>query len=405
MLQKLKTMENTLVSICIPTYNGEKFLQEALDSVKNQTYKNIEVIISDDASKDATLAICEQFTEKVPFPVHIYSHQPEGIGANWDHCIQRANGEFIKFLFQDDILEPNCVEEFVKLQHQTGENVFYCKRKLIDEDGADISETTYIADLQTPINLTFDDFYLFTKKDLKKLASKYPTALSHNFFGEPVACFASKKAYVKTGKHNSDLKQLVDFEYSLRLLEHYPVVITAHILTALQQLVSRIADPRMPSVLSFGKIIANGATNVIPNEVYLEGTFRTFDEKWRKEAHKRMKKMATGIAEAMGATCDFDIRIGYPFLVNEEKLTGQVRGYAEEFLGKENVLDLDLWLAGEDFAYYSQETDACFYRLGTGNEAKGITSAVHTPTFDVDESALALSTGLMAYIALRQLGN
>jgi amidohydrolase len=184
-----------------------------------------------------------------------------------------------------------------------------------------------------------------------------------------------------------------------------PVVITAHILTALQQLVSRIADPRMPSVLSFGKIIANGATNVIPNEVYLEGTFRTFDEKWRKEAHKRMKKMATGIAEAMGATCDFDIRIGYPFLVNEEKLTGQVRGYAEEFLGKENVLDLDLWLAGEDFAYYSQETDACFYRLGTGNEAKGITSAVHTPTFDVDESALALSTGLMAYIALRQLGN
>lgn len=184
-----------------------------------------------------------------------------------------------------------------------------------------------------------------------------------------------------------------------------PVVITAHILTALQQVVSRIADPRMPSVLSFGKIIANGATNVIPNEVYLEGTFRTFDEKWRKEAHKRMKKMATGIAESMGATCDFDIRTGYPFLVNEEKLTGEVRNYAEEFLGKENVLDLDLWLAGEDFAYYSQKTDACFYRLGTGNEAKGITSAVHTPTFDVDESALAVSTGLMAYIALRQLGN
>src|SRR5690606_1321216 len=134
------------------TYNGQKCLQEALDSVKNQTYKNIEVIISDDASKDSTMAICEHFKEKAKFPAHIYSHQPGGIGANWDHCIQRANGEFIKFLFQDDILEPNCVEEFVKLQHQTGENVFYCKRKLIDEDGADISDTTYIADLQTPIN-------------------------------------------------------------------------------------------------------------------------------------------------------------------------------------------------------------------------------------------------------------
>jgi len=169
--------------------------------------------------------------------------------------------------------------------------------------------------------------------------------------------------------------------------------------------VSRIADPRMPTVLSFGKVIANGATNVIPDEVYLEGTFRTFDEEWRRKAHQRMKKIATGIAESMGATCDFEIRVGYPFLVNAESLTADVRQYAEEYLGAENVVNLDLWLAGEDFAYYSQEADACFYRLGTGNEAKGITSAVHTPTFDIDESALAISTGLMAYIALRQLGN
>ncbi|WP_257669352.1 M20 metallopeptidase family protein [Parapedobacter tibetensis] len=184
-----------------------------------------------------------------------------------------------------------------------------------------------------------------------------------------------------------------------------PVVIMAHIITALQQVVSRIADPKIPSVLSFGKVIANGATNVIPDEVYLEGTFRTFDEKWRKEAHSRMRKMAIGIAESMGGTCEFEVRVGYPFLVNEEKLTAEARKFAEEYLGRENVIDLDLWLAAEDFAYYSQVADACFYRLGTGNEAKGIMSAVHTPTFDIDESALALSTGLMAYIALRKLGN
>ena len=183
-----------------------------------------------------------------------------------------------------------------------------------------------------------------------------------------------------------------------------PVVITAHIITALQQVVSRIADPKMPSVLSFGKVIADGATNVIPDSVYLEGTFRTFDEQWRKEAHSRMVKIATGIAESMGGSCDFEVRSGYPFLVNEEKLTAEIRRYAEDFLGKENVVDLDLWLAAEDFAYYSQVTDACFYRLGTRNEARGITSAVHTPTFDIDESALALSTGLMAYVTLRRLG-
>ncbi|MDP3466804.1 MAG: M20 family metallopeptidase [Daejeonella sp.] len=184
-----------------------------------------------------------------------------------------------------------------------------------------------------------------------------------------------------------------------------PVLITSHIIVALQQIISRVADPKTPSVLSFGKVIANGATNVIPNEVYLEGTFRTMDEDWRGRAHEKMKKMAEGIAEAMGGSCDFNIVRGYPFLINEEKLTAEVRAYAEDYLGKENVLDLDIWMAAEDFAYYSQVSDACFYRLGTGNKERGITSSVHTPTFDVDEESLKLSTGLMAYIALKQLGN
>lgn len=184
-----------------------------------------------------------------------------------------------------------------------------------------------------------------------------------------------------------------------------PVLITSHIIIALQSIVSRVADPKIPSVLSFGKVIANGATNVIPNEVKLEGTFRTMDEEWRRKAHEKMKKMAEGIAEAMGGSCDFNIMRGYPFLINEEKLTANARAYAEEYLGKENVLDLDIWMAAEDFAYYSQAADACFYRLGTGNEARGITSSVHTPTFDVDEDSLKLSTGLMTYIALKQLGN
>ena len=184
-----------------------------------------------------------------------------------------------------------------------------------------------------------------------------------------------------------------------------PVLITAHIIVALQQIVSRNADPRLPSVLSFGKVNANGATNIIPNEVKLEGTFRTLNEEWRNEAHKLMKKMAEGIAESMGGRCDFDIHRGYPFLINEEKLTANAREFATDYLGAENVIDLDIWMAAEDFAYYSQVTDACFYRLGTGNAAKGTIYSVHTPNFDIDEDALKTSTGLMAYIALKQLGN
>jgi amidohydrolase len=184
-----------------------------------------------------------------------------------------------------------------------------------------------------------------------------------------------------------------------------PVLITAHILVALQQIVSRNADPRLPTVLSFGKVIANGATNIIPNDVRMEGTFRTLNEDWRKEALGLMKKMAEGIAESMGGRCEFNIAHGYPFLINEEVLTANARAYATEYLGEENVIDLDIWMAAEDFAYYSQVTDACFYRLGTGNAAKKTQYSVHTPNFDVDEDALRNSTGLMAYMALKQLGN
>ena len=184
-----------------------------------------------------------------------------------------------------------------------------------------------------------------------------------------------------------------------------PVVIMAQMITALQTIISRNSDPRSPSVLSFGKVIANGATNVIPNEVYLEGTFRTLNEKWRAEAHIKMKKLAESIAEGMGGSVDFRIEKGYPFLINEEKLTARVKEDAIAYLGEENVLDLDIWMAAEDFAYFSQAADACFYRLGTRNEARGITSSVHTPTFDIEEKALGISTGLMAYLAIKELGN
>ncbi|MBK9541184.1 MAG: amidohydrolase [Bacteroidetes bacterium] len=182
-----------------------------------------------------------------------------------------------------------------------------------------------------------------------------------------------------------------------------PVMITAQMLVSLQQIVSRNAKPSLPSVLSFGKVIANGATNVIPDEVYLEGTFRTLNEEWRDEAHLKMKKMAEGIAESMGGSCEFNIVRGYPFLINDEVLTERVRQFAEEYVGKENVEDLEIWMAAEDFSFYSQQASACFYRLGVRNEERGITSSVHTSTFDIDESALETGMGLMAWMTLCEL--
>ena len=184
-----------------------------------------------------------------------------------------------------------------------------------------------------------------------------------------------------------------------------PVMISAQILVALQQVVSRMANPAVPTVLSFGKIIADGAINVIPDSVYMEGTFRAVNEEWRNEAHIRMRKIAEGIAESFGGSCDFKIVRGYPFLINEIKLTEKVQSYAEDYIGRENVVPQDIWMAAEDFSMFSQAADCCYYLMGTRNETKGFTSSLHTPTFDIDESALEMGMGLMAYIALKQLGN
>ncbi len=184
-----------------------------------------------------------------------------------------------------------------------------------------------------------------------------------------------------------------------------PVLITSHIIVALQQIVSRNASPKIPSVLSFGKVTANGATNIIPEVVDVEGTFRTMDEKWRFEAHQKIKTMAENIAIAMGGICEVEIKVGYPFLKNTPELAETLKSYAVEYLGEENVEDLDLWMAAEDFAFYSQQIDSCFYRLGIRNADKGITSGLHTPTFNIDESCLEIGAGLMAYLTLRQLIN
>ena len=183
-----------------------------------------------------------------------------------------------------------------------------------------------------------------------------------------------------------------------------PILIASTILLNLQDLfMGEKKKVGAPTVLAFGKIVANGATNVVPGEVKIEGTFRTMNEQWRKEAHGILKKIAQDIARKMGGICEFTVMNGYPVLVNDEKVTAKAKKYAEDFLGKENVEDLDMRMTAEDFAFYTHHVPACFYRLGTGNKAKNITSNIHTSTFDIDEKALETGAGLMAWIAVCEL--
>ncbi len=182
-----------------------------------------------------------------------------------------------------------------------------------------------------------------------------------------------------------------------------PVLIASHIIVALQQVVSRSASPGIPTVLSFGRVIANGRTNIIPSEVKIDGTFRTFDETWRTKAHEKITSIAKGLAESMGGTCEVYIDKGYPFLVNDDLATSEAKALAQQYLGPENVVDLDQRMTAEDFAYYSHIIPACFYRLGVKNPSWENIRNLHTPEFDADERSLEIGMGLMAWLALGTL--
>jgi amidohydrolase len=159
----------------------------------------------------------------------------------------------------------------------------------------------------------------------------------------------------------------------------------------------------IPTVVAFGNIEGKGATNVIPEKVEIAGTFRTMNEDWRNEVHDRLREIVRKVSTPYGIESKIVIEKGYPFLVNDEALTKNCMSWAKEFLGDENVEELPLRMTAEDFAFISQQVPSCFYRLGTGNKALGITSGVHTPTFDIDEKALQVGVGLMAYLAVKQL--
>lgn len=184
-----------------------------------------------------------------------------------------------------------------------------------------------------------------------------------------------------------------------------PIVVASHIVIALQQVVSRNAAPMMPTVLTIGKIQeVGGRTNIIPDMVKMEGIIRTFDEKWRLEAHEKIRKISTGVAEAMGAECDLFIDYGYPYVFNDDACTQQVHDNACAFLGEENVEWLDLRMTAEDFAFFAQKIPACYFRIGI-HEPGTPFSNLHRPNLMVDERSLELANGLIAYNALMALNN
>ncbi len=176
------------------------------------------------------------------------------------------------------------------------------------------------------------------------------------------------------------------------------ILIASHLIVSLQQIVARNNSPFNPSVLSITSFQGGNTTNVIPSEVKLMGTFRAMNEEWRFKAHELIKKQTIELVAAMGAEAAITIDVGYPFVLNDEALNAFARKKGEEYIGAENVETTELRMGAEDFAYYSHQIPGCFFRIGAGNKAKGITSGVHTPTFNIDENAIEMGMGMMAWL-------
>ena len=178
------------------------------------------------------------------------------------------------------------------------------------------------------------------------------------------------------------------------------ILTASQLVVNLQEVVSRFNNPFNPSVLSITSFQGGNTTNVIPSEVKLMGTFRAMNEEWRFKAHDLIKNICKATGQISGVEIEVRIDVGYPFVINNVELTDMAKRKAEEFNGEENVEETEMRMGAEDFAFYSHLIPACFFRLGVANLAKGITSGVHTPTFNIDERAIEIGTGTMAWLAV-----
>lgn len=219
-----KEARQPLVSICIPTYNGAPYLSQALESAKDQTYPNLEIVISDDASTDNTLEIVERFKTKCRIPLRIFKHSPQGIGVNWNHCVSQAQGEYIKFLFQDDVLQPTCIQEMMNLMlSQDNVGLVYCKRYILVEKETPKTK----AFIQEYGNLTKYWEKLIVQEGIVEgreyLKDRNLLNAPKNKIGEPTAVLLSKIVFNRLGYFDELLQQTLDCEYWYRVMTHFRI--------------------------------------------------------------------------------------------------------------------------------------------------------------------------------------
>ncbi|MDN3595042.1 glycosyltransferase family 2 protein [Zunongwangia endophytica] len=269
-----------LVSICIPTYNGGVYLQEALDSILQQNFRDFEIIISDDQSKDETLKIANKFKEAVDFPVKIYNHNPNGIGANWNNCLEKAKGKYIKFLFQDDILYSTCISDMTKfLEDNKDISLVASKRDFIVESNLNKDLKKWI---QTYGNLQcqFKNLSQTLVLDKKVFRSDFFLQSPLNKIGEPSVVMFRNDILKKVGYFREDLKQILDYEFYYRILKKQQIAILNKKLVAF-----RIHDDQATNINRSSKINDYKIYNEILYKEYFWLLNKDYQKKYFLEFH------------------------------------------------------------------------------------------------------------------------
>lgn len=211
-------MANPLVSICIPTYNGEKYLVECLESCINQSFKDYEIIICDDCSSDNTISIIEAYDLKYSNIIFYKGEKNLGLVGNWNKCLDLCSGEWIKFVFQDDYITSDCLEKFVN-QISDSAQLIACKRHFILPDNASADFVNYYThEVRTLENTSEFNGKVFSPELISKIAVEN---LCLNFIGEPSLIFFRKSVVKEVWAFNSSLKQICDLEFALRIATRY----------------------------------------------------------------------------------------------------------------------------------------------------------------------------------------
>lgn len=210
----------TYISICIPTYNGDKYLKECIDSILAQTYINFEIIIIDDRSTDETIKIISQYLEKDKRIIFHQNNTNMGLVGNWNKCIELAKGEWIKLVFQDDYLEPYCLQNFI--DNIEGDTMLLVSKRsfILDNNASKLDKKYYLSQVRTldNIGLVLDKSLLISSKNISKLAVNN---IALNFIAEPSLTLFKKQVIDKIGYFNPDFTQICDLEFFLRVASNF----------------------------------------------------------------------------------------------------------------------------------------------------------------------------------------